>query len=121
MNNYLQRLEEESIYIIREAIAEFENPVLLYSIGKDSSVLLHLLLKSFYPAKPPIKLLHVDTTWKFHEMIKFRDETIKKFGLDLIVHTNPRGALENIVPFGSSAKIYTDVMKTEGLRQALDK
>lgn len=121
MNSYLQQLEEESIYIIREAIAEFENPVLLYSIGKDSSVLLHLLLKSFYPAKPPVRLLHVDTTWKFKEMIRFRDATVKKSGLDLIVHTNQRGISDGITPFGATAKIYTDVMKTEGLRQALDK
>lgn len=120
VNNYLQKLEEESIYIIREAIAEFENPVFLYSIGKDSSVLLHLLLKSFYPAKPPVKLLHVDTTWKFKEMIEFRNYQVKKFGLDLISHTNPRGAIENIAPFGQHAKTYTDIMKTEGLRQALD-
>jgi sulfate adenylyltransferase subunit 2 len=120
-NNYLRKLEEESVYIIREAIAEFENPVLMYSIGKDSSVLLHLLMKSFYPAKPPVRLLHIDTTWKFQEMIKFRDAQIKKFGLDLIVHTNPRGAAENITPFGNTSKTYTDIMKTEALRQALDK
>lgn len=119
-NKYLQTLEEESIYIIREAIAEFKNPVLLYSIGKDSSVLLHLLLKAFYPAKPPVRLLHVDTTWKFKEMISFRDRQVKKFGLDLIVHTNPRGAAENITPFGITSKTYTDIMKTEALRQALD-
>jgi sulfate adenylyltransferase subunit 2 len=119
-SKYLQTLEDESIYIIREAVAEFKNPVLLYSIGKDSSVLLHLLLKAFYPAKPPVRLLHVDTTWKFKEMISFRDYQVKKFGLDLIVHTNPRGAAENIAPFGISSKTYTDIMKTEGLRQALD-
>lgn len=120
-NQYLQRLEEESIYIIREALAEFENPVLLYSIGKDSSVLLHLVLKAFYPAKAPIKVLHVDTTWKFREMIEFREAQAKKFDLDLIVHTNPRGREENITPFGLHRKEYTDIMKTEGLRQALDK
>ena len=120
-NKYLQRLEEESIYIIREALAEFKNPVLLYSIGKDSSVLLNLVLKSFYPAKPPIKVLHIDTKWKFQEMIKFRDYQAQKFGLDLIVHTNPRGHLENITPFGVNQKNYTDIMKTEALRQALDK
>jgi len=120
VSKYLQKLEEESIYIIREAIAEFENPTLLYSIGKDSSVLLHLLLKSFYPAKPPVKLLHIDTTWKFKEMIQFREAQVKKFGLDLIVHTNPRGALEDIKPFGTHSKTYTDIMKTEALRQALD-
>ena len=120
-SKYLKTLEDEAIYIIRETIAEFENPVLLYSIGKDSSVLLHLMLKSFYPAKPKIKLLHIDTGWKFHEMIKFRDQQMKKFGLDLIIHTNSRGALENITPFGKNSKIYTDIMKTEALRQALDK
>jgi len=120
VSNYLQKLEEESIYIIRESVAEFKNPVLLYSIGKDSSVLLHLLLKSFYPAKPPVRLLHVDTTWKFKEMISFRNYQIKKFGLDLISHTNPRGKTENIAPFGISSKTYTDIMKTEALRQALD-
>lgn len=120
-NKHLQILEDESIYIIRETIAEFENPVFLYSIGKDSTVLLHLILKAFYPAKPPLKLLHVDTTWKFKEMIKFRDSQVKKHGLDLIVHTNARGAKEEITPFGHGSKIYTDVMKTEALRQALDK
>ncbi len=120
VSKYLQMLEEESIYIIREAVAEFKNPVLLYSIGKDSSVLLHLLLKSFYPAKPPVKVLHVDTTWKFQEMIKFRKYQAEKFGLDLIVHVNPRGAKEDITPFGLQRKVYTDIMKTEGLRQALD-
>ncbi len=120
VSKYLQTLEEESIYIIREAVAEFKNPVFLYSIGKDSSVLLHLVLKAFYPAKPPIRLLHIDTTWKFKEMIKFRDYQVQKFGLDLIVHTNQRGIAENITPFGQSSKSYTDIMKTEGLRQALD-
>lgn len=119
-NKYLQKLEEESIYIIRESLAEFENPVLLYSIGKDSSVLLHLVLKAFYPAKPPLKVLHVDTTWKFKEMIQFREYQAKKFGLDLVVHTNPRGAREDITPFGIHRKEYTDIMKTEALRQALD-
>lgn len=119
-NQYLQKLEDESIYIIREAIAEFENPVLLYSIGKDSSVLLHLLLKAFYPAKPPVKLLHIDTGWKFKEMIEFRDYQVKKFGLDLIVRTNPRAKSEDIKPFGKNAKNYTNIMKTETLRQALD-
>lgn len=118
--NYLQALEEESIYIIREALAEFENPVFLYSIGKDSSVLLHLLLKSFYPAQPKIKVLHIDTTWKFKEMIEFREKQAKKFGLDLIRHTNPRGALEAISPFGMGSKNYTDIMKTQALRQVLD-
>ena len=120
MKSHLQSLENESIYIIREAIAEFENPVLLYSIGKDSSVLLHLVLKAFAPAKPPIKLLHVDTTWKFKEMIQFRDAQIKKYGLDLITHTNLRGKQENITPFGEWSKTYTDIMKTEALKQALN-
>lgn len=118
-SKHLQALEDEAIYIIREAVVEFENPVLLYSIGKDSSVLLHLLLKSFYPVKPPVRLLHVDTGWKFKEMIKFRDYQVKKFGLDLIVRTNPRGESENIVPFGPTSKLYTDVMKTETLRESL--
>lgn len=120
MNKYLKSLEDESIYIIREAIAESENPVLLYSIGKDSSVLLHLLLKSFYPAKPPIKVLHVDTGWKFKEMIEFRDYQAKKFNLDLIVYHNSAGSDQGIVPYGDTAKIYTDVMKTQALKQALN-
>lgn len=120
VSKYLQTLEEESIYIIREALAEYKNPVLLYSIGKDSSVLLHLVMKAFYPAKPPLRILHVNTTWKFKEMIEFRDYQMEKFGLDLISHTNQRGLDENIIPFGSTSKIYTDVMKTEALRQALD-
>ncbi len=120
INSHLQTLEDESIYIIREALAEFENPILLYSIGKDSSVLLNLLIKAFAPAKPPIKLLHVNTTWKFKEMIQFRDYQVKKFGLDLISHTNPRGAEEGITPFGKWGKTYTDIMKTEGLKQALN-
>jgi len=118
-NTHLRHLEDEAIYIIREAAAEFERPIMLYSIGKDSSVLLHLLLKAFYPAKPPIKLMHVDTGWKFSEMIKFRNAQVKKFGLDIIIKTNPRGDKENIVPFGKSSKIYTDVMKTETLRESL--
>ena len=120
-SKYLKKLEEESIYIIREAIAEFNNPVLLYSIGKDSSVLLHLLLKSFYPAKPPVRLLHIDTGWKFKQMIEFRDYQVEKFGLDLIVHSNEKGKEQNVTPFGKTSKTYTDIMKTEGLRQALDK
>lgn len=117
-NKHLKNLEDESIYIIREAIAEFDNPVLLYSIGKDSSVLLHLLLKAFYPVKPKIKILHIDTTWKFKEMIQFRDQQMKKFGLDLIVHTNPNPG--NVKPYGVNSKNYTDIMKTQALRQALD-
>jgi sulfate adenylyltransferase subunit 2 len=119
-NKHLQALEDEAIYIIREAIAEFENPVLLYSIGKDSSVLLHLVLKAFYPVKPPLRVLHIDTTWKFQEMIEFRNYQAKKFGLDLIVHTNQEGVDRKITPFGEESKIYTDIMKTEGLRQALN-
>ena len=118
--SHLQKLENESIYIIREAIAQSDNPVLLYSIGKDSSVLLHLLLKSFYPAKPPVKVLHVDTGWKFKEMIEFRDYQAKKFGLDLIVRHNKSAADQGIVPHGETSKIYTDVMKTQALKQALD-
>ncbi|MDA9231264.1 sulfate adenylyltransferase subunit CysD [Rickettsiales bacterium] len=120
VSKHLQALEDESIYIIREAIAEFENPVFLYSIGKDSSVLLHLVLKAFYPIKPPVKVLHIDTTWKFKEMIQFRDAQAKKFGLDLIVHTNQEGVKKKASPFGENSKVYTDIMKTEGLRQALD-
>jgi len=120
VSKYLQTLEDEAVYIIREAIAEFDNPVLLYSIGKDSSVLLHLLLKAFYPIKPPVRVLHIDTTWKFKEMIEFRNAQAKKFGLDLIVHTNQEGVEKNILPFGDTSKIYTDIMKTEALRQALN-
>lgn len=120
VNKYLQTLEDEAVYIIREAVAEFERPVLLYSIGKDSSVLLHLLLKAFYPIKPPVKVLHIDTTWKFKEMIQFRDYQAKKFGLDLIVKTNHEGLKNGANPFGQSRKVYTDIMKTEALRQALN-
>ncbi|MFM7620171.1 MAG: sulfate adenylyltransferase subunit CysD [Alphaproteobacteria bacterium] len=121
VNKYLQTLEEESIYIIREAIAQFDRPVLLYSIGKDSSVLLNLALKSFYPAPLPFKVLHIDTTWKFKEMIEFRNYQAKKYQLDLIVHTNPIGLDQQIKPFGEHRKTYTDIMKTQALRQALDK
>lgn len=117
----LRRLEAESIHIIREVAAEFRNPVMLYSIGKDSSVMLHLAMKAFYPSKPPFPLLHVDTTWKFREMIKFRDETAKNLGLDLIVHTNPEGKADNINPFDHGSSAYTHIMKTEALKQALDK
>lgn len=120
VSSHLQRLEDEALYIIREAVAEFKNPILLYSIGKDSSVLLHLLMKAFYPEKPPVRLMHIDTTWKFKEMIEFRDYQVKKFGLDIITHTNPRNKTEDIKPFGVNSKIYTDIMKTEALRQALD-
>ncbi|GAC1338471.1 MAG: sulfate adenylyltransferase subunit CysD [Beijerinckiaceae bacterium] len=118
--SHLQRLEAESIYILREALAQSTNPVLLYSIGKDSSVLLHLSMKAFYPAKPPLPLLHVDTTWKFKEMIAFRDARAKALGLELIVHTNPDGLARGINPFVHGSELHTDVMKTQALRQALD-
>jgi sulfate adenylyltransferase subunit 2 len=117
---HLQQLEAESIYIIREAIAESENPVMLYSIGKDSSVLLHLALKAFYPAKLPFPLLHIDTTWKFRDMIAFRDQRVRELGLDLIVHINHDGIARGISPIGDGADLHTDVMKTQALRQALD-
>ena len=119
--SHLKRLEAESIHIIREVAAEFRNPVMLYSIGKDSGVMLHLAVKAFYPSKPPFPLMHVDTTWKFKEMIKFRDETVKRLGLDLIVHTNQDGVARGINPFASGSALHTQVMKTEGLKQALDK
>jgi sulfate adenylyltransferase subunit 2 len=118
---HLQQLEAESIHIIREAVAESENPVMLYSIGKDSSVLLHLALKAFYPAKPPFPLLHVDTTWKFREMIAFRDARARELGLDLIVHINDEGLARGINPVASGSELHTDVMKTQALRQALDR
>src|SRR5512141_1232396 len=117
---HLQQLEAESIHIIREVAAEFANPVMLYSIGKDSSVMLHLALKAFYPAPPPFPLLHVDTTWKFRDMIRFRDETAKKYPLDLRVHTNRDGVARGIPPFTHGSSLYTQVMKTEALKQALD-
>jgi sulfate adenylyltransferase subunit 2 len=117
---HLEQLEAESIHIIREAVAESENPVMLYSIGKDSSVLLHLALKAFYPAKPPFPLLHVDTTWKFREMIAFRDMRVRELGLDMIVHVNREGLARGIDPIASGSEIHTDVMKTQALRQALD-
>ncbi len=119
--NYLKHLEQESIHIIREAVAEAENPVMMYSIGKDSSVMLHLAMKAFYPAKLPFPLLHVDTTWKFREMTKFRDKRVKELGLDLLIHINQNGIQKGINPFTDGSKIHTDVMKTEGLKQALDK
>src|SRR4051794_298095 len=118
---HLERLEAESIHIMREVAAEFANPVMLYSIGKDSSVMLHLALKAFYPSKPPFPLLHVDTTWKFREMIQFRDETAKRLNLNLIVHVNQSGVERGINPFASGSALHTHVMKTEGLKQALDK
>jgi len=119
--SHLRRLEAESIQIIREVAAEFRNPVMLYSIGKDSGVMLHLAMKAFYPSKPPFPLLHVDTTWKFREMIKFRDETVEQLGLKLIVHINEDGVKRGINPFDSGSSLHTQVMKTEGLKQALDK
>ena len=120
-NEYLKNLEEEAVYIIREAIAEFNNPVFLYSIGKDSSVLLHLILKAFYPIKPRLPLLHIDTGWKFKEMIEFRNKTIKKYQLNLIVHQNQQGLKDNINPIDHGSKSYTSIMKTAALKQALDK
>ncbi|MCB1716137.1 MAG: sulfate adenylyltransferase subunit CysD [Candidatus Competibacteraceae bacterium] len=118
---HLQRLEAESIDIMREAVAESENPVMLYSVGKDSSVMLHLAAKAFYPSKPPFPLLHVDTTWKFREMYTFRDEMAQKLGLDLIIHTNPEAAAMDINPFSHGSAVHTDMWKTQGLKQALDK
>ncbi|RDL45866.1 sulfate adenylyltransferase subunit CysD [Marinomonas piezotolerans] len=117
---HLKQLEAESIHIIREVAAEFDNPVMLYSIGKDSAVMLHLAMKAFYPGKPPFPLLHVDTGWKFKEMIKFRDELVAKLGLDLLVHQNPEGVAQGIGPFTHGSAVHTDVMKTQGLKQALD-
>jgi sulfate adenylyltransferase subunit 2 len=117
---HLQRLEAESIHILREVVAECERPVMLYSIGKDSSVMLHLAMKAFYPAKPPFPLLHVDTTWKFRDMIAFRDQMAAKLGLDLLVHINPDGVARGIGPFTHGSAVHTDVMKTQGLKQALD-
>ncbi len=119
MLTHLKRLEAESIHIMREVAAEFDNPVMMYSIGKDSSVMLHLAMKAFYPAKPPFPLLHVDTTWKFKEMITFRDNRAKELGLDLIVHINPDGQQMGISPFVHGSAKHTDIMKTEGLKQAL--
>lgn len=116
---HLQRLEAESIHIMREIAAEADNPVMMYSIGKDSSVLLHLAMKAFYPGKPPFKLLHIDTGWKFREMIAFRDRRVKELGLDLIVHTNEEGVARGIGPFSHGSEVHTDVMKTQALRQAL--
>ena len=118
---HLKQLEAESIHIMREVISEFENPAMLYSVGKDSSVMLHLALKAFYPAKLPFPLLHVDTTWKFKEMIEFRDQRVKELGLELLVHVNLEGLEQNIGPFSHGSKVHTDVMKTDGLKQALNK
>jgi sulfate adenylyltransferase subunit 2 len=118
---HLERLEAESIHIMREVVAECERPVMLYSIGKDSAVMLHLALKAFQPAKPPFPLLHVDTTWKFREMIEFRDRRVAELGLDLIVYINPDGRARGINPFTHGPAVHTDVMKTQALKQALDK
>ena len=119
--SHLQRLEAESIHIMREVVAECERPVMLYSIGKDSSVMLHLALKAFFPGKLPFPLLHVDTTWKFREMIAFRDETAQRLGVDLLVHINRQGLDMGIGPFTHGSAAYTDIMKTQALRQALDR
>jgi sulfate adenylyltransferase subunit 2 len=118
---HLQRLEAESIHIMREVVAECEKPVMLYSIGKDSSVMLHLAKKAFYPAAPPFPLMHVDTTWKFRAMYEFRDRMAKEVGMDLIVHINQDGLDQGIGPFTHGSAVHTDVMKTQGLKQALDK
>ncbi len=118
---HLKQLEAESIHIIREVAAEFDNPVMMYSVGKDSAVMLHLARKAFYPGTPPFPLMHVDTTWKFREMIEFRDKMAEEAGMDLIVHTNEEGRAANINPFDHGSRKYTDVMKTEGLKQALNK
>jgi sulfate adenylyltransferase subunit 2 len=119
--SHLERLEAEGIHVLREVAAEFINPVLMYSVGKDSSVLLHLLLKAFYPAKPPIPLLHVDTTWKFREMIAFRDRRARETGVRLIVHINQDGVAQGVGPFTHGAAVHTDIMKTQSLKQALNK
>ena len=118
---HLERLEAESIHILREVVAECENPVMLYSIGKDSAVMLHLAMKAFYPGKPPFPLLHVDTTWKFREMIAFRDQLTARLGLRLIVHVNPEGVAGGINPFTHGSAVHTDIWKTQGLKQALSR
>ncbi|MBT8606623.1 sulfate adenylyltransferase subunit CysD [Polynucleobacter paneuropaeus] len=117
---HLQQLEAESIHIMREVVAEARNPVMLYSIGKDSSVMLHLARKAFYPSPPPFPLLHVDTRWKFQEMYRFREKMANESGMQLLVHINPEGIAKNINPFDHGSAIHTDIMKTEGLKQALD-
>ena len=117
---HLKQLEAESMHIMKEVVAEFENPAMLYSVGKDSSVMLHLLQKAFYPAHPPLPLVHVDTTWKFKEMIEFRDKRAKEVGMELIVYSNPKGDEMNISPFTHGSALHTDIMKTEGLKQMLD-
>jgi sulfate adenylyltransferase subunit 2 len=118
---HLQRLEAESIDIMREAVSESERPVMLYSIGKDSSVMLHLAAKAFYPSKPPFPLLHVDTTWKFREMYEFRDLRVRQLGMELIVHVNPEAVRLGVNPFTHGSAVHTDIWKTQGLKQALDK
>ena len=118
---HLQQIEAESIHIIREVAAEFDNPVMLYSIGKDSSVMLHLAMKAFYPGKPPFPLMHVDTTWKFKEMIRFRDTYTRSLGIDLIVHINQEGVAAGVGPFTHGSQKHTDIMKTEALKQGLNK
>ncbi len=120
MLTHLQALEAESIHIMREVAAEARKPVMLYSIGKDSAVMLHLALKAFYPSRPPFPLLHVDTTWKFREMIAFRDKIVAEHGLELLVHINPQGVDQGIGPFSHGSAVHTDVMKTQALKQALD-
>jgi sulfate adenylyltransferase subunit 2 len=117
---HLKQLEAESMHIMKEVVAEFSNPAMLYSVGKDSSVMLHLLQKAFYPAPPPLPLVHVDTTWKFKEMIDFRDKRAKEVGMELIVYTNPKGAEMNISPFTHGSALHTDIMKTEGLKNMLN-
>lgn len=117
---HLNQLEAESIHIMREVIAEFSNPGMLYSVGKDSSVMLHLLQKAFYPAPPPLPLVHVDTKWKFKEMIEFRDRRAKEVGMELIAYSNPEGEEKNISPFTHGSAMHTDIMKTQGLKQMLD-
>jgi sulfate adenylyltransferase subunit 2 len=119
--SHLRRLEAESIHIMREVASEFANPVMLYSVGKDSAVMLHLAMKAFYPSKPPFPLMHVNTTWKFQEMIQFRDETVKRLGLDFIEYINQDGVKRGVNPFDSGSSLHTQVMKTEALKQALDK
>jgi sulfate adenylyltransferase subunit 2 len=120
-SKHLKRLEAEAIGIMREVAAEFRNPVMLYSIGKDSSVMVHLARKAFAPAKPPFPLLHIDTGWKFREMIAFRDATMRRLGLDMLVHTNEEGQARGISPIASGSAVHTAVMKTEALKQALDR
>lgn len=121
MLTHLRRLEAECIHIMREVVAEADKPVMLYSIGKDSAVMLHIAQKAFFPSKPPFPLLHVDTTWKFQDMIRFRDDTARRLGMDLIVHINEEGLKRGIGPISHGSAVHTDVMKTEALKQALDK